>query len=181
MAYIDSGNNRMGIVELLLYKPVTGKIISEFTNALLQGPSPLSVAQREMIATFVSHLNGCEFCYKMHKAVMESADAEEGEILECAIYQVESEKVTPKLKALLKLAKLIQSNELHAMEKEISNAHAAGASDEEIHDTVLISSAFCMFNRYVDGLGANLPKDEGAYSSLGAFVAKQGYKSSLSK
>ena len=180
MAYIDSGNSRVGIIELLLYNPVTGKIISEFTHTLLKGPSPLSEAQREMFTTYVSHLNGCEFCYEMHKSVMEYSDANESKVLECAIYQIDSEEVTPKMKALLKITSLIQANELHAMEAEIKNARTAGTNDEEIHDTVLIASAFCMFNRYVDGLGVELPKDAKSYAALGAFVAKQGYKSSLS-
>jgi len=57
----------------------------------------------------------------------------------------------------------------------VKNARAAGASDEDIHDTVLIAAAFCMLNRYVDGLGAITPSDDAAYDAMGIQMAAHGY------
>jgi hypothetical protein len=57
----------------------------------------------------------------------------------------------------------------------IDAAHTAGATDGEVHDTVLIAAAFCMFNRYVDGLGARTPDNDDVYAQMGVVMAKYGY------
>jgi hypothetical protein len=62
-------------------------------------------------------------------------------------------------------------------EADVSRARAAGADDRAIHDTVLIAAMFCMFNRYVDGLGTWAPRDPEAYAAVGARIATKGYGS----
>jgi hypothetical protein len=58
---------------------------------------------------------------------------------------------------------------------DVARARAQGATDVEIHDTVLIAAAFCMFNRYVDGLGTSQPRDEAMYRERGKWIARDGY------
>jgi hypothetical protein len=53
-----------------------------------------------------------------------------------------------------------------------------GATDLEIHDTVLIAAAFCMYNRYVDGLATSAPRDPEFYIATGARLAEEGYANS---
>jgi hypothetical protein len=58
---------------------------------------------------------------------------------------------------------------------DVAHAREQGATDTEIHDTVLIAAAFCMFNRYVDGLGTTQPRDEEMYRQRGKWIARDGY------
>jgi hypothetical protein len=53
---------------------------------------------------------------------------------------------------------------------------AEGATDLEIHDTVLIAAAFCMFNRYVDGLGTSAPDDPAQYAASAQHLVRHGYQ-----
>ena len=57
----------------------------------------------------------------------------------------------------------------------VAEARKEDATDLEIHDTVLIAAAFCMYNRNVDGLATIAPKDEKLYDQMGARMAKEGY------
>ena len=63
--------------------------------------------------------------------------------------------------------------------EDIARARQHGATDQEIHDTVLIAAAFCMFNRYVDGLATWAPEDPAAYRESGARLAREGYVDSI--
>jgi len=79
------------------------------------------------------------------------------------------------LKALLSIAGSVQKGGKHVTSAQIENAKALGATDKDIHDTVLIAAAFCMFNRYVDGLAANTPTDLSTYPPRAKQVAEHGY------
>ncbi|HEX3985673.1 MAG TPA: hypothetical protein VHX13_03600 [Acidobacteriaceae bacterium] len=79
----------------------------------------------------------------------------------------ESAPVSPKLKALLAIAGKVQQDGKRVTLDDIARAKAQGATDPEIHDTVLIAAAFCMYNRYVDGLGTWQPRDKSMYAEMG--------------
>jgi hypothetical protein len=57
----------------------------------------------------------------------------------------------------------------------VEKAKSLGATDREIHDTVLIAATFCMFNRYVDGLGTAHALTDEIYYSTGKKIAEHGY------
>ncbi len=84
--------------------------------------------------------------------------------------------VSEKMKALLKIASRVQKSGKEVDLSHIEAARHTGASDEDIHDTVLIAAAFCMYNRYVDGLGTRLPADKEEYVPMGKRLATTGYK-----
>ena len=81
----------------------------------------------------------------------------------------------PKLKALLVIAGKVQQDGKLVTAADVEAARKLGATDLEIHDTVLIAAAFCMYNRYVDGLGTVQPDDEALYRERGRMVARNGY------
>jgi hypothetical protein len=87
----------------------------------------------------------------------------------------ESAPVSDKLKSLLAIAARVQQGGKHVQPVDIERARQQGATDLEIHDTVLIAAAFCMYNRYVDGLGTWAPPDLAAYRERAAKVANDGY------
>lgn len=176
MTYINTGINQPGIVELLFYKGPTGKALSNLAHTLLHGPSNLSSGEREPIASYVSRLNNCEFCHESHSASANVHFNDGGNTVNCVITDLATAPISDKMKALLSIASKVQKSGREVKEEDISSARNQGASDEDIHDTVLIASAFCMYNRYVDGLGTNLPLDKKEYQPMGVRLAKKGYK-----
>lgn len=175
MAHIKTDNNYPGILELLWYKPSTGSKLSAFAHELLLGKSGLSSGERETIAAYTSSLNVCEFCCESHNA---AAVGHLNKNIEAEAYSTPEfmNSQTPKMQALLKIAAKTQQGGKHVSSVEIDAAKKAGATDEDIHDAVLIAAAFCMFNRYVDGLATTPPVNKSDYKEMGKRLSTKGYK-----
>jgi uncharacterized peroxidase-related enzyme len=176
MTYIKTGIQQPGIVELLFYKGPTGKALSNLAQTLLQGPSGLTPGERELIAAYVSALNHCEFCHESHSASANAHLMDNGQTIRMIKTDMNTAPVSDKMKALLKIAGLVQKSGRDVKPEDIDLARLAGATDEDIHDTVLVAAAFCMYNRYVDGLGTNLPGNKTDYIPMGQRLASKGYK-----
>jgi uncharacterized peroxidase-related enzyme len=175
MAYIILQEDLPGIRGLMAFRPDVATHLNELAEALLRSESTLSRGERELIATRVSFLNDCFYCQNAHQALA-------GYYLDCDFDQLDDVKAEPaysnlstKLKALLTIADSVQKGGLHVSQEQIDSAKAEGATEREIHDTVLIAAAFCMFNRYVDGLGTAAPFDRKFYQSRAEARAKEGY------
>jgi uncharacterized peroxidase-related enzyme len=176
MTYIKTPIKQPGIIELLFYKGSTGKALSKLAHTLLHGPSQLSPGERELIASYVSDLNNCEFCHESHSASANFHLQDGGNAVTAIKADLDIAPVSEKMKALLNIAGKVQKSGREVTVDQIENAKRKGASDEDIHDTVLIAAAFCMYNRYVDGLGTNLPAKKSEYKVMGKRMAQQGYK-----
>ena len=163
-----------GITGLLEYRLDTGKPIRELTQTLLRGPSTLSEGERELIATVVSHRNACRFCATAHTA---AADLLLGESTTSAAvkHDIDEAPVSAKMKALLRIAAMVQDNGKFVTEADVAAARAEGATDLELHDTVLIAALFSLYNRYVDGLAADTPDDPAFYRTLADRIVNRGY------
>jgi uncharacterized peroxidase-related enzyme len=159
----------------MAFRPETAKPLNELAEALLHAPNSLPQADRELIATYVSSLNDCYFCQTVHGAI--AAACLNGD--EAIVGQVKRNfslaDISEKLKALLAIAGKVQKDGKLVTADDIAAARAQGATDIEIHDTVLIAAAFCMYNRYVDGLDTWQPKDEALYRERGKKTAREGY------
>jgi uncharacterized peroxidase-related enzyme len=171
MAHIDLGNELPGISGLMRYRPETAKPLSELAEVLLRGPSSLPRGERELIAATVSRSNACMFCTNSHAAVA---------VAELGVPDLGEAPTSPKLAALLVIAEKVRESGSAVDGTHIAAARDAGATDTEIHDTVLIAAAFCMYNRYVDGLGTWAPADPADYLPRGAAIARDGYVAALS-
>jgi uncharacterized peroxidase-related enzyme len=131
--------------------------------------------ERELIATYVSSQNDCYFCQTSHGAAAASHFGDE-QIVKQVKTDFESAPITPKLKALLAIAGKVQQGGKRVSAEDVEHARSLGASDLDIHDTVLIAAAFCMYNRYVDGLGTWQPQDPAMYAQMGQHLAEHGYR-----
>ena len=171
MAHIPVPEGLPGITGLLEYRLDTAQPIRELTQILLRGPSSLTQGERELIATLVSHRNACRFCATAHTA---AADLLLGESETAAAVKadVATAPVSDKLKALLVIAGKVQENGRLVTETDVAAARAEGATDEEIHDTVLIAA---LYNRYVDGLATWAPDDPAFYETLADRIVHRGY------
>lgn len=175
MAHIELDNDAPGIRGLMQYRPETGKVLNELAEVLLRDDNTLSRGDRELIASYVSTLNQCRFCSASHKAFA-AAQLEGGdELVGHVCSDPDSAPISDKLKALLRVAGQVQRSGTAVTEKDVALAREAGATDVEIHDTVLIAAAFCMYNRYVDGLGTFAPDDPAAYAEIAQVIVTNGY------
>jgi uncharacterized peroxidase-related enzyme len=176
MAHIPLKNEQLpGIVGLMHYRPETAKPLNELTEILLRGPSSLTPGEREIIASSVSWWNNCHFCHTVHGA---SAAAHYGgnlNLIDQIKIGLPTGPISVKMRALLRIAEHATKGGLNVSNEDIQLAKATGATDMEIHDTVLIAGAFCMFNRYVDGLGTWSPEPKEAYREMGEMLAFKGY------
>ncbi len=179
MAFIELNNNFPGIVGLMKYRPDTAKPLNELAEILLRGPSTLSSAEREMIASYVSYQNECHFCHSSHGAAAAHHIDGNLDLLDDIKKNFEKTEISPKLRKLLAIAKKVQILGNKVTEEDIEAAKNEGATDREIHDTVLIAAAFCMYNRYVDGLGTWAPEEKEAYNDTGKMLANEGYLDSI--
>jgi uncharacterized peroxidase-related enzyme len=175
MAHINVPEGVPGIRSLVMFRPETGKSLYELAQVLLRNESPLTPAERELIATHVSNRNNCVFCASSHAAAARELFGDDRKVVDCVIDDVDSAPVSPKLKALLNIASKVQVSGRNVLPEDIAEARKHGAGDRDIHDTVLIAATFSMFNRYVDGLASLTPTDPKAYEEMGKRMTTLGY------
>jgi uncharacterized peroxidase-related enzyme len=174
MAHINVPEGVPGIRSLVMFRPETGKHLYELAEVLLRGESPLLQADRELIAAYVSSRNECMFCMNSHAAAARCLYGEDDTTVDDVLKDVQQANISPKMKALLNIAGKVQILGKEVKTEDIEAARTEGATDKELHDTVLIAAAFCMFNRYVDGLASLTPTDPEAYKEMGKRMV-QGY------
>lgn len=176
MPHISVDESIPGIRALFHFRPETGKVLSELAQVLLRGDSPLTPAERELIAAYVSHLNNCSFCMNSHAAAARCLYGSDEQVVDDVLRDMQRSPITEKMKRLLAIAARVRVSGREVREEDISAARASGAGDRDIHDTVLIAAAFSMFNRYVDGLAALTPPKREDYLEMGKRMAEKGYK-----
>jgi uncharacterized peroxidase-related enzyme len=175
MAHIQLPEGLPGIVGPLTFSPDTAQPLLQLAEVLLRGPNTLTSGEREMIAAHVSYRNECNFCQLSHSAAAAAHLDGNYDLVECVKVDPEAAEVSDKLKALLNIAGRVQKSGKLVTSEDVARARATGATDKEIHDTVLIAAAFCMYNRYVDGLATPQPLGREAYREMGERMAHQGY------
>lgn len=175
MAHIRVPEGLPGILGPMAISPETTKALRELVEVLLRGPNTLTSAEREMIATYVSSQNDCCFCQLSHGAAAAEHLGGNYELINRVKSDYASADISEKLKALLAIAGKVQKGGKHVTTEDVQRARKLGATDKEIHDTVLIAAAFCMFNRYVDGLDTWQPDDPEVYREIGKQTAALGY------
>jgi uncharacterized peroxidase-related enzyme len=175
MPHIQLPEGLPGITGPLAFRPETATPLLALAEVLLRGPSTLTSGEREMIATVVSARNDCYFCQTSHRAAAAHHLSGNYALVDAVRADYQSAPVSPKLKALLAIAAKVQRSGKNVTSEDIAQARQEGATDLEIHDTVLIAAAFCMYNRYVDGLATVTPVDPRRYDEMGALMAKEGY------
>ncbi len=176
MAYIDLKNELPGIRGLMAYNPTYAVVLNSLAEVLLRNDNSLSRGERELIGGYVSYLNDCLFCSSVHSSMAcHYLNIDYQTLLEIRTDYLNAPGVSGKMKALLAIAGKVQQSGKLVQPSDITMAINEGATELEIHDTVLIASAFCMFNRYVDGLGTWAPEDFEFYMNRAPIRAEQGY------
>ena len=189
MPHIALPEGLTGIRAAMAFRPETAKPLNELVEVLLHQPNSLTAGERELIATYVSSQNDCYYCQTIHGAIA-SANLDNEEALgekasEDLVVKVKRDfrhaGISEKLKALLVIAGQVQKGGKNVTAEAVETARGFGATDLEIHDTVLIAAAFCMYNRYVDGLATWAPDNPEMYRASGKRLAEEGYVHSIDR
>ncbi|HVW79138.1 MAG TPA: peroxidase-related enzyme [Alloacidobacterium sp.] len=175
MPHIQLPEGLPGIRGAMAFRPETAKSLNELVEVLLRSPNSLTSGERELIATYVSYLNDCYYCQTIHGAIAAASLNDDEELVKRVKADFQHADISDKLKALLVIAGKVQKGGKNVTSEDVEAARKLGATDIEIHDTVLIAAAFCMYNRYVDGLATIQPRDEAMYRERGKRVARDGY------
>jgi uncharacterized peroxidase-related enzyme len=154
-----------GLADELLVKDVPG--------------ATLTRGERELLATAVSAANDCFYCMDSHGAfaseLLRRGAADGVDTLVDGVKSGKSEGASPKMIALLAIARHVQRNARGLTRDDVARALHAGATDADTQLAVLIASAFCMYNRMVDGLRARTPPSTDAYRARAVEIADHGY------
>ena len=180
MPHIPLDENLPGITGLLNYRQDTALPIRQLTQILLRGESSLTEGERELIATVNSHGNQCKFCTAAHTAAANLLLGDAA-IAEKVKLDPENAPVTKKMKYLLEIARKVQADARTVSAELVTEAKHAGATDLEIHDTVLIAALFCLYNKYVDGLDSVTPVNPVFYGRLANILKTSGYLPSANR
>ena len=179
-AHIQVPPGLPGIIGPMKAYPETAKPLNELAELLLVKDSPqFSKAERETVANYVSYLNQCVFCSESHAAVADVHWNKPG--LSKQVWESPQQApISERLRSLLRIAAKVQKAPGTVTKEDISIALKLGATEHDVHDTVLIAAAFCMYNRYVDGLGTFAPpRGDLAYQGIGKMLAETGYKNAV--
>jgi len=179
MPHIKLDDTLPGIRGLFAFRPQTAMPISELAEVLLHTPGTLSMAERELIATYVSSQNDCYYCQSAHGAIAAIHLDGNEDLVRKIKENFEHADISEKLKSLLAIAGKVQQSGKNVTAEDVARARQQGATDLEIHDTVLIAAVFCMCNRYVDGLASWAPQDADTYRQRAAAVTQDGYVRSM--
>jgi uncharacterized peroxidase-related enzyme len=175
MAHINLPADLPGIRGPMAFRPETAKHLNDLAEVLLRSDNSLTRGDRELIATYVSSLNDCFFCQNAHGGLAQHYLKCDMNYIDGVKQDFQSTDLSPKMKAFLSIASSVQKGGKHVTEQQVIAARSFGATDREIHDVVLIAAAFCMFNRYVDGLATWTPSDRQFYVDRAPRRAEEGY------
>jgi uncharacterized peroxidase-related enzyme len=175
MPHIDLPQGLPGILGPMAFSPQTARPLNQLAEVLLRADNTLTSGERELIAAYVSYHNDCHFCHSSHGAAAAHHLDGDAQLVSDVKLDADRAAVSDKLKALLAIAARVREGGKALSREDVALARRRGATDREIHDTVLIAAAFCMFNRYVDGLATWAPEEPEAYEEAGRRLAEEGY------
>jgi uncharacterized peroxidase-related enzyme len=177
MPHIDLPEEMPGITAGFAFRPETAKPMRELAHILLHtsGNDSFPSRDRELVAAFVSSRNTCYFCQTSHGAAASHLNGGNPNLVEAVCGDYKRSEVSEKMKALIAIAEQVQIDGKRVTAQLVDEARQHGATDLDIHDTILIAAAFCMYNRYVDGLGTWQPRGEEMYVAMGKRMAEEGY------
>lgn len=142
-----------GITEVFMRRmDIFGPICAGLQRAIREDPSPLSVVDRELVATVTSAANACLFCTNSHAAFTISVGGDR-EVVEACVRDIETAPIRPELRAILRYCQKLTRAPASVTNEDKDAVIAAGATEEELSHAITICAMFNMFNRIVEGHG----------------------------
>lgn len=178
MAFLHSLSPSASLLDVFKAFPDTARPLIEYHEVLMRGPSPLSVAQRELIAAYVSGLNACAYCHGVHQATAEAFGVPEG-LLAALLHDLDRAPVEESVRPVLHYVRKLTLTPNRIGQGDADAVFAAGWSDHALHDAACVCGLFSLMNRMVSGLGVEAGA---AYQKLaGSRLADHGYSRLLAE
>jgi uncharacterized peroxidase-related enzyme len=172
MSYLPSLPDDASLEEVFKAFPETAAPLMDYHQALLRGPSPFSVAERELIAAYVSGLNACSYCHGVHTATAQAFGIDE-QLVAALLNDVDAAPVDVQMKPVLRYVRKLTQTPSRMTPKDAETVLAAGWDERALHDAASVCALFNFMNRLVDGLG--ITADAGHFSLAATRLASQGY------
>ncbi len=176
MAYLGSLPDGAVLRDVFAAFPHTSRPLLDYHQALLRGPSPFSVAERELIAAYVSGLNACGYCHGVHSATARAFGVDE-ELVVTPLDDVDAAPVDARMKPVLRYVRKLTHTPSRMTPRDAETVFAAGWDERALHDAVSVCALFNLMNRLVEGLG--IEAGAGYFGVAAQRLATQGYASLL--
>ncbi len=152
--------------------------LTDYTEKLMRGPSPLTPAERELIATVTSATNACHFCTGSHRATAEAMGMD-GSVVEAIMDDLDGADIAPALKPILAFVKKLTRTPAKIVQADVDAVFEAGWDAEAFHHAVSICALFNHYNRILDAYGIRM--DDSYYAEAGRRMAQEGYTAPVSR
>lgn len=158
MTFFPSLPEDAGLAEIQGPYPDIWILWGKFSEALMRGPGPLPVAERELVAAYVSGLNGCDYCWADHTmaAKVFGIDAD---VFTKLLEDVDSSSADEKMKPVLKYVKKLTQTPSKLVQADADAIYAAGWTEPQFHYVIAVTARYNFINRIVDGHGVEYVED----------------------
>ncbi len=166
MPFLTYTKDFQGLTDLFMRSPDRYHALAQFTTSIMEYDNEFTRPQRELIAIYVSRLNGCRFCVSAHRATLEEMHVE-SEVINAA---EEGKSSDTQMAAALDFARVLTVNPGEISSDNIASMVEAGWSEQAVEDLICVVALFGLFNRLIDGLGIEgSPKH---FAQVGPLLAK---------
>jgi uncharacterized peroxidase-related enzyme len=172
MPYLKSLPDDAVLLNVFQAYPDTARPLLDYHELVMRGPSPFSVAERELIAAYVSGVNACGYCHGVHTATAEAFGVPAG-LLAAALADLDTAEVDDRMKPVLRYVQKLTRTPSRMTEADAGAVRAAGWDERALHDAVLVCALFNFMNRIVDGLG--IRAENGYFATSAARLHQHGY------
>jgi uncharacterized peroxidase-related enzyme len=172
MPYLKSLPADSRLLQVFQAYPETSRPLVDYHELLMRGESPLTISERELIAAYVSGLNGCGYCHGVHTATAEAFGVPPG-LLSALLADLDSAPVDDGIRVLLRYVGKLTTSPARLTGADADAVYAAGWDERALHDAVLVCALFNFMNRMVNGLG--ITADDSYYTLSGKRLHDGGY------
>jgi uncharacterized peroxidase-related enzyme len=173
MPFCEYLNDSSTVRDVMGHQAARYAPLENFTHDLMRGDSPFSVAERELIAAFVSGLNACKFCYGAHVAGAEAFGTTPG-LVDSLVKSIDgTAALDARMKPVLQFVRKLTVEPAQVTQADANAVYAAGWGEDALHDAAAICALFSFYNRLVDGHGVK--GDAAMFPMIGDMLKQHGY------
>jgi uncharacterized peroxidase-related enzyme len=170
--YLSSLPDNAVLMDVFRAFPETSRPLLDYHELVMRGPSPFTVAQRELIAAYVSGVNECAYCHGVHTATAEACGVPAG-LVAAAVDDLDAADVAGELRPVLRYVGKLTRTPGDLTEADADEVLAAGWDERALHHAVLVCALFNFMNRLVNGLG--IRADDDYFRMSGQRLVEVGY------
>jgi uncharacterized peroxidase-related enzyme len=172
MSFLKSLPPEGGLLQIFQAFPDAARPLIAYHEVLLRGESPFSTAERELIAAYVSGLNGCRYCHAVHAQT--AVELRIGaDVIPELLATAQAERVDLRVRTVIAFVRKLTLSPDSITAADAETVFAAGWDDRALHDATAICALFNLMNRLVNGLGVE--RDEKYTQMAAQRLARGGY------